>query len=31
VIDVQRQAGLIAADKEFPPEQVFTNEYVQGS
>ena len=31
VVDVQRKAGLIAADKEFPVEQVFTNEFVQGS
>lgn len=31
VIDVQRKAGLIASDKEFPPESVFTNEYVQSS
>ncbi len=30
VIDVQRKAGLIAADKQFPPEQGFTNQFVQG-
>ncbi len=31
VIDVQRKAGLMAAGKEFPPERVFTNQYVEGS
>jgi NitT/TauT family transport system substrate-binding protein len=31
VIDVQRKAGLIPAGKNVTPEQVFTNQYVQGS
>ena len=31
VIDVQRKAGLMAPGKEFPPERVFTNQYVEGS
>jgi len=30
VIDVQRKAGLIAEGKEFAPETVFTNRYVEG-
>ncbi len=30
VIDVQRKAGLIADGKEFAPETVFTNRYVEG-
>ena len=30
VIDVQRKAGLIAEGKEFTPETVFTNRYVEG-
>lgn len=31
VIDVQRKAGLIAGDKTFAPDLVFTNTFIQGS
>ena len=30
VVDVQRKAGLIPEGEEFAPDQVFTNEYVEG-